>query len=171
MGLFYLVHFRFPSGSTWGGGSWREPRLGLARRGRFSGLLLPWLFRKLWEGHLLSHCFPEAYSSRAASQPGLLNPELSIPGSPPDLPEHDLWFLLGCWVVLVHPFLDFMTFCGCEGLCPAILGPLPTFRSWLFITVCSLPSCLLSSPGSDRSTTPMRWGSGGRRPGGPCRTD
>lgn len=135
-GLFYLVHLRFPSGSTWGGGSWWEPHLGLARRGRFSGAPAPSAFLKQWE---------RAPSQPSASQrltavelphnPGLPqshgppNPELSIPGSPQIFPEYDLWFLLGCWVVLVHPFLDFKTFCGCERLCPAFLGPLPTFWS------------------------------------------
>lgn len=39
--------------------------------------------------------------------------ELSVLASPQIFPEHDLWLLLGCWVVLVHPFLDFITFCGC----------------------------------------------------------
>lgn len=93
-------------------------------------------FLKLWE---------RAPSQASASQrltavdlphnPGLPqshgppNPELSISGSPQIFPEYDLWFLLGCWVVLVHPFLDFKTFCGCERLCPPFLGPLPTFWS------------------------------------------
>lgn len=144
--LFYLVHFRSPSGSTWGGGSWREPRLGLARRGRSRGSCsrsFP-LRRWEWSGSHTSASHRGELPSRAWPDQSHGPPHSSQFWCSPRSFQSMTSGSSGCWVVLVHPF-DVMTFCGCERLGPAFLGPLPTAWPGPVVTAV-FPTLLLLPP-------------------------
>lgn len=80
----------------------------------------------LWEMVLTGHFRGEQQRCLGPGLPrATLLPQSSQALLLQSFPEHDLWFLLGGWVVSVLPFLDFVT-CGCERLCPAFPGPLRT---------------------------------------------